>query len=589
MGMLACIAVTVLGGLTCDRAMAEVRLAQLSLPEAANVDITQPPPNVRKIGGAEIAPVYFQGQILFEVASLSVLDRENPGGSLPVEIRANRIEDDLDYIVSFTNPDLVAGDRDYRTVYDPASFEVQVQILNSQIVVTASDDYRTAAQVLATVTETDAEYYGLSQREVADLWRDRIYSTLSQALQDRSPQALQSWLLMAGSLLTGLVALWVGCRVLHRRLSRVKHQLDRQRADTAATPDVAEPLVPSVEPAQRRGKRPRWLRTLAELTGDLSDRISLLNFSRWLLVWVQVLAWVIAIASLINRYPLRQITAWEVLLKPQLILVVWFMAGLGNRLLNFLIGRAATLQQSTVYSSDETRRRQLRISTTANVISGLKTVFVYLLAIVFTLNILGLNTNSLLAFGALLGFAISLAAQNVIKDLVNGFLVLLEDQYAIGDVIEIDDNTSGLVENLNLRVTQLRDGEGRLITLPNSQIARVVNLTRLWARVDESVFVSANANIHQALAVVESTAQDLYNDPQFRPVIIEAPTVLGVEKITHEGIEIHAQIKTKPSEQWTLAREFRLRLKTALDDKGIALGRPQRDVWHHSTHREDDL
>ena len=191
-----------------------------------------------------------------------------------------------------------------------------------------------------------------------------------------------------------------------------------------------------------------------------------------------------------------------------------------------------------------------------------------------------MNTNSLLAFGALLGFAISLAAQNVIRDLVNGFLVLLEDQYAIGDVIEIDADTDGLVENLNLRVTQLRDGEGRLITLPNSQIGRVVNLTRLWARVDEAVFVDANADVQKALAIVQSVAESLYDDPRFRAAMIDPPTVLGIESMSHAGVEIRTRIKTKPAEQWALAREFRLRVKIALEEKGIAFGRPQRDVWH---------
>ena len=141
---------------------------------------------------------------------------------------------------------------------------------------------------------------------------------------------------------------------------------------------------------------------------------------------------------------------------------------------------------------------------------------------------MGLNTNSLLAFGALLGFAISLAAQNVIRDLVNGL------SGAAGRpvchrrlLIEIDADTDGLVENLNLRVTQLRDGEGRLITLPNSQIGRVVNLTRLWARVDEAVFVDANADVQKALAIVQSVAESLYDDPRFRAAMIDPANGIG--------------------------------------------------------------
>jgi small conductance mechanosensitive channel len=386
--------------------------------------------------------------------------------------------------------------------------------------------------------------------------------------------------------------------VLFRRLSRRKQQLNQQlaaaatpidAADAAAMADATAPSSSTVESSSEDRAEPRLdlLASLQERT-EWDDQVALVNLGRWLLIWVQVLLWVIAIAFLIDRYPLGQITAWDVLLLPQLILLVWFMAGLGNRLLNLAISRAVTLwQSSSVKSSTEMQRRQLRVSTTVNVLSGLKTVIIYLLAIFFTLNVIGLNTNSLLAFGALLGFAISLAAQNVIKDLVNGFLILIEDQYAIGDVIEIDEDTSGLVENLNLRVTQLRDLEGQLITLPNSQIGRVVNQTRLWARMDESVFVDASADIRQALAIVQTTADSLYCDPQFQAAILEPPELLGIEAITHAGIEIRTLIKTEPAQQWTVAREFRLRLKAALDEKGIALGRPQRDVWHHSAQWED--
>ncbi len=558
--------------------------AQLVLPSTSGLEGKQLPPEVRRIGGAEIAPVYFQGQLLLEVASPSVLNRDNPGEALPVEIRAKLIEDDLDYVVSFTNPNLRPEDQNYRTVYDPDTFSVQVSIFNGQTVVTASDENRPAPQVLATVTDTDAEYYGLTQTQVGELWRDRIQSALSQALQERSPQALKFWSVMAVSILLGIATLSIVSWLLYRRMAQVKHDLEHQRReeiDETTIPPVLRPDSLPTGVADTADQRFAFLNRLKQNT-DLKQRIALLNFGGWLLVWAMLLLWVIVIAFLIDRFPLVQLTAWDMLLRPQIILLVWFVAGLVNRLLEFTMTRASTLwQTTTVYSSEEMQRRQLRISTTLNVLSGLKTVIIYLLAIFFSLNTLGFNTNSLLAFGALLGFAMSLAAQNVIRDLVNGFLVLLEDQYAIGDVIEIDADTSGLVENLNLRITQLRDGEGRLITLPNSQIGRVVNLTRLWARVDETVFVDANADVQKTLAIVQAVAESLYEDARFRSAMVDPPTVLGIESMSHAGVEIRTQIKTKPAEQWALAREFRLRVKTALEEKGIAFGRPQRDLWHH--------
>lgn len=570
-------------------------LSQMVLPDS-NLS-PQAPPQVSQIGGAEIAPVYFEGKLLLEVAAPVVIDREHPGENLPVEIRAKRIEDNLNYVVSFTNASFIPAGRGYRTVYDPDSLRVQVSILNDQTVITASDDYRTSLQVLMTVTQQDADYYGVPLADLARGWRDRLQTVLGESLQQRSPQALKAWVLKAVGMLAGLLGLGLGCWVLYRRLTGLHQQLQQQQALlTAASPgdlppsdlppdshlarDMATdpPVDQLAHPPERRFSPVFWWQQRT----SLEDRIALVNLGRWLLVWLQVLLWVAVSVDLLNHYPLAQVTAWEVLLKPQVILLLWFGLGLVNRLLNLAIHRFTNFWPMTkFYSSSETQRRQLRLSTAISMVQGLKTGIVYLFGVFITLNMLGFNTNSLLAFGALLGLAVSLAAQNIIKDLVNGFLVLVEDQYAIGDVIEIDSDTSGLVENLNLRLTQLRDGEGRLITLPNSQISRVVNLTRLWARVDESVLVDGCTNIRQAIAVVESVAQSIYDDPQYHPLILEPPKVLGIEAITHAGIEIRTQIKTQPSQQWATAREFRLRLKTALDDHGIRVGRPQREVWHH--------
>jgi len=172
----------------------------------------------------------------------------------------------------------------------------------------------------------------------------------------------------------------------------------------------------------------------------------------------------------------------------------------------------------------------------------------------------------------------ALASQNLIKDAINGFLIILEDQYALGDVIAVG-NVTGLVEKLNLRITQLRDAEGRLITIPNSEIKIVANLSSRWSRADLSIPVAYQADVDQALKLIETVALDMDKDPQWQEEILETPQVLGVENFSDRGLMIRVWIKTQPLQQWNVSREYRRRLKVAFDQAGIQIPFPQQAIW----------
>lgn len=139
-------------------------------------------------------------------------------------------------------------------------------------------------------------------------------------------------------------------------------------------------------------------------------------------------------------------------------------------------------------------------------------------------------------------------------------VILAEDQFAIGDVIDTG-TASGLVENLNLRVTQVRSVDGELITIPNSNITQVKNLTRNWSRVAFSINVAYQTNPDEALAVLRDVAQKLYEDPDWHDKILAEPKVLGIDSVSHTGITITTWIQTEPAQQWMVGREFRLRYK----------------------------
>ncbi len=185
-----------------------------------------------------------------------------------------------------------------------------------------------------------------------------------------------------------------------------------------------------------------------------------------------------------------------------------------------------------------------------------------------------------MAGAGLLGVAVSLASQNLIKDTINGFLIVFEDQYGIGDIIDTG-TWSGSVEGLNLRITQLRNSEGMLITIPNNQMGAVANLSKSWSRVDLNVPVAYDTDIKTAIKVIEATAVEMSKDPQWRWQIIETPQVMGIDDFSDRGLMVKIWIKTRPLKQFDVAREYRLRLKLAFDEARIPIPVPQQNISVH--------
>ncbi|MDJ0518510.1 MAG: mechanosensitive ion channel [Trichodesmium sp. MO_231.B1] len=141
------------------------------------------------------------------------------------------------------------------------------------------------------------------------------------------------------------------------------------------------------------------------------------------------------------------------------------------------------------------------------------------------------------------------------------------------------DGQDGLVESITLRVTKLRNLDGELITIPNGSIGVVRNLSSEWSQVNYAIEVAYDADVDRVMGVMEAIAKQLYCDPQWQEQILEAPKVLGIDKIAHTGIVIRLIIKTQPMQQWLVAREFRRRLKKAFDEQGIEVGVPQQVMY----------
>ena len=246
-----------------------------------------------------------------------------------------------------------------------------------------------------------------------------------------------------------------------------------------------------------------------------------------------------------------------------------------------------TFANSYVFLPDTTRRLQVRVNTFSSLFRGIVTSFWIAVGIFVALSILGLNITPFLAGAGVLGLAFSFASQNLIKDTINGLLIIFEDQYAVGDVVTIGE-VGGMVENLSLRITQLRDGEGRLITIPNSAITLVANHSNGWSRSDLKIPFAHQTNADIAIAIIEDVATQMYQDCDCRAKILEPPQILGVEDFSDRGFVVRLWFKTEPLKQWEVSREFRRRIKNAFESAGVPLPLPQQQIWLDRQHRQQD-
>jgi small conductance mechanosensitive channel len=543
--------------------------AQFSMPDGfGQAGPVGPPEGVVRYGNVEAITVEspLSDTTLFTIAWPTVYDRspEAVGDRQTVEQRAEEIQAKLLLLI--------------QRPMDSESLVFEVSQLNNVAVIDVKDNQFPRPLVLLSVTEFDADFNGQPIDELADQWRGILEDELRNGLKKLPDDQRRVNHILLGLLLltTGLVALKYG---LSKRQKPLRRQKKALRAAAAPEPDT----VPGGEPAATLDApavqaRTAFVQRLQQVF-TLDRQLAALDFLQWLLFWLMMLAWYSGFLWVagVSPYLIRnQFKFLDVLLS---LLLIWFLTGLAirvsRRLIDIVIHRWNPFNRVDFLDFGDAQRHELRSSTIAGAAKGLVTIAIALFGLLSALNEMGLPTASVVAIGSLAGLAITFGSQNLIKDLVNGFFILAEDQYAIGDVIDLGSQTTGLVENLNMRVTQIRSGKGELITIPNSAITQVRNLTRSWSRVEFAIDVAYHTNPDQALAVLRAVAHGLYTDPAWHDKILAEPTVLGIDSVSHSGITITTWIQTEPAQQWTVGRELRLRVRNALEANGIEIGIPQ--------------
>jgi small conductance mechanosensitive channel len=217
--------------------------------------------------------------------------------------------------------------------------------------------------------------------------------------------------------------------------------------------------------------------------------------------------------------------------------------------------------------------RAKRTETLTKILETTATIVVLVAALLMVLKQVGIEIGPLLAGAGIIGLAVSFGAQSLVKDIINGFFFLLENDMNVGDVVAVG-GVSGLVERINLRVTVLRDLEGKVHIVPNGQIAVITNMTKEWSRAVVDVGVPYEENIDRAVDVLKEIGEGLRADPVFGRLILEPMTVLGVDAFAESSINIKVMFKTQPIKQWEVGREFRRRVKNVFDERKMQLAYP---------------
>jgi moderate conductance mechanosensitive channel len=254
------------------------------------------------------------------------------------------------------------------------------------------------------------------------------------------------------------------------------------------------------------------------------------------------------------------------------LLIIFLVALLLNRLLRivtqFIIKPAATQTRAAQAREQQTR-------TLSGVVFGAGSKIVWAVALLTAAQEFGINITPIAALAGLASLAVGFGAQNLVRDIITGFYIILEDQYVVGDTIQVAD-TIGRVDHLTLRRTVVRDPRGALVTLSNGDIRTVANLSRDWSQTFVDVSISPLVAQDKALQVLETAVTDLRNDASWSQALVDGPRILGLQSYDQHSSTIRVQIRTAPARQDDVARELRRRIQLEFQRQDIPLSSVQR-------------
>jgi small conductance mechanosensitive channel len=519
------------------------------------------PFDTRQEGLYSTAAVVLDGVTLFRVATIG----PPAAGALTAAARALQVDSVLQQIVAI-DPDTGAP------TWDPATLRVRVHHQKDQATIDVVDARHKTPMTIVTVTSVDAKYHQATVDDVAGAWQQILQTGLVQALRKREPAVERHHLVLITRVLLGLALatalVLVALRILRRRIAQLSEELARRETSPEAKSPPAAADVPDHAAVRRRAL------AVALRTAAPWQRLKWLQAFAALLVWVLLFAWFITVTWALGLFPQTTSLATALSRGGTAIGVIWFATGLLNRLGDLLISRVAAEWRIRHYpNSEERARAMLRVPTIASALAGFKAFILITLAAFLTLGQLGLPIGSVVTIGSVVALAITFATQNFLRDFVGGLTVLFEDQYAVGDFVTINSHT-GLVERLTLRMVQIRDPIGSVVTIAHGTVTAAANHSRDWSRIDYRLSIDPAADPQAAIDLIRASLDELGQDPDFRGSLLLPIEWIGVDAFTRDWTLIRASIRTAPLRQFELRRQINARVRRHLGEAGIGYGPP---------------
>lgn len=256
-----------------------------------------------------------------------------------------------------------------------------------------------------------------------------------------------------------------------------------------------------------------------------------------------------------------------------ILVAAWLINVFGGVFVKNTVRRSIKSGRHADYHEEKKRE-----DTIIHIITGALSLLIWPMAVLLIISKLGVNIAPLIAGAGILGLAVGFGAQSLVKDVINGLFIIAENQYRVGDVVKLNSSSIGMVENISLRATVLRDLDGVVTTLPNGNIELTANYSKDHSGINLDIGVSYEADLDKVIAVINKTCQSLTKDKDWSEKIIETPKFLRVDDFAESSVILKITGTVRPLAQWEVAGELRKRLKLAFDKAGIEIPYPQREI-----------
>ena len=496
-------------------------------------------------------PIKIDGREIFKAAAIAGQEIQGNSNTSPLNIRVRLYENNLRQTI--------------KNCFDADTLKLTLEILENQTLVFASDAEELKNQELIAITDLDAQIHGISREDLANQIIGFVRDALIRAQRERQPDYLfrqtliSTGIILALILLSFLISTWQKyCFDKYQKLQRLIEslKLSYPQIDELINQQQLRVVKPELSLGQKQQlvwekqqNKNSFFRSLLQVTHiivwlfGMSWILGNFPYSRWL--QILLLSYTMVLTTIIGTYLIIKISP---------VIISWFA-----------INSLQKLETET--SAHRTVSRAITFSHT---FQGVVIFLLVFLGILWTFKQLNVSLIIILVSLGIISLTVSLGGHNLVKDIISGILILREDQYGIGDLIDLD-YTMGYVEDMNFRITQLRDPGGRLTTIPNSKISTIHNLTKDWVSIDLKIKVNLDTNLSQALKLIKKVNNELINDTNWRDEILDYASILAVNSVSKMEVEITVRVKTRPRKQWNVAREFCYRLKQNFDSENIPI------------------